>query len=287
MESKLTSLSEAVRLIKDGSSVALGGATLYRRPMAAAREIIRQGINGLTVISAYGGPETDMLIGAGAVSTVRCGYLGLEIFGLAPNFRRAASDGRLKIIEEGEFTLLLGLRAALLNTTFIPARTLFWGSDLLKFRPDIKEFSCPVTGERLLAVPALRPDIAIIHVQKADRFGNAEIGGQLSLDVELAYAAKMTVLTAEKIVDQGERIRSGKPDIIQHVVDAVVKVPFGAHPSSCYPYYSLDVPHMLAYVESAKDSESFQRYVREYVLDVKTHEDYLRKAVSSLSQLVA
>lgn len=274
MAGKIVSLEEALDLVADGNTVGLGGMTLYRRPMAAVRDLIRRKMKDLTIVSFAAAVETDMLIGAGSVGTVRCCYLGMEFLGLAPNFRRAVESGRLEVVEETELTLGGALLAAMQMSTFHAVRELL-GTDILKVRSDLKVISCPITGAPVVAIPALRPDVAIIHVQKADQDGNAQIVGQLCIDKQLAAVAQKVILTAERIVDTEEIVNHpAKAQIVNFDVDAVVRVPFGAHPTSCYPYYTLDIPHLQEYMDFAEAGQ-FDRYLEKYVWQAPDHEDYL------------
>lgn len=275
MEDKVAPLEEATKLVADGDTIALGGMTLYRRPMAAVRQIIRQGTKGLTLLSLMGSIESDLLIGAGCVSRVRSGYLGMEFLGAAPNFRRFAEQGKGQVQEETELTIIGGLRAALLEVPFLPFQGLF-ETDILTVRTDLKQVTCPYTGERLIALPAVKPDVVIIHAQKADRWGNACLDGELCIDKELSKAARKVIITTERLVETEELAKPpGQVHILSFLVDAVVWAPFGAHPTSCYPYYTYDLPHLLEYMKEAADEERFQGYLKRYVFKPGTHEGYL------------
>ncbi|MBC7343947.1 MAG: CoA transferase subunit A [Clostridia bacterium] len=274
MAGKVVPLEEALDLVADGNTVGLGGMTLYRRPMAAVRGLIRRKVRDLTVVSFAGSIETDMLIGAGSVAKVRCCYLGMEFLGLAPNFRRAVEGGALEVVEETELTLGGALLASMQRSTFHAVRELL-ETDILKVRSDLKVTACPITGVPVVAIPALHLDVAIIHVQKADRYGNAQIVGQLCIDKQLAAVAQKVILTAEKIVDTEEIVNHpAKAQIVNFDVDAVVRVPFGAHPTSCYPYYTLDVPHLQEYVDCASAGQ-FDKYLEKYVWGAASHEEYM------------
>ncbi len=262
MPDKKTSISSAIKFINDGDLVALGGMNLYRRPMAAVCEIIRNGFKHLTLLSLTSGLEADILIGAGCVKTIRSCYVGLESFGLAPNFTNKATAGEIEVIEETEATIAFGLRAALAKVGFLPARVLI-GTDTLKVRRDIKMVRCPYSDEEYPAIPALKPDVAIIHSQISDSAGYACLEGEFAVDKELSLASRKVILTTEKIVTQ-EEIESRGADIIGISVDAVVEVPSGAQPTSCYPNYPLDGEEILRYLEMCNKGK-FQAYLDNFL----------------------
>lgn len=278
VDDKVVALEEAMKLVVHGDTVAFGGMTLYRRPMAAVRQIVRQSARDLTLLSLMGSIEADLLIGAGCISRVRSGYLGMEFLGAAPNFRRFAEQGKGQVQEETELTIIGGLRAELMEVPFLPIQGLL-ETDILTVRKDLKEVTCPYTGQRLIAVPAIRPDVAIIHAQAADRSGNACLDGELSIDKELSKAARKVIITTERLVETEDLARSpGQVHIVSFLVDAVVWSPFGAHPTSCYPYYTYDLPHLQEYLRAAASEEGFKTYLERYVLGPRMHEDYLEEA---------
>ena len=250
MMSKQISLTQAAELVPSGDVVlALGGVTLYRRPLAFSLALMRRFESAetkpqLTLLCFTAGLESDLLVGAGLVASTRTCYFGLEAFGLAPNFTQAAAEGRLDIIEESEASLAFGLRAALAGVGFMPS--LAWqGTDMLALRPDVKEVTDPYSGETLTAFPALHCDLAVIHALQADESGNAAIGRNWGVDRELAYMADQVVITAEEIVPELRRA-----DIEGGRVAAVVEAPNGAWPTSCYPKHGLDGEALIQYIDS-------------------------------------
>ena len=255
---KLKALPEAIKNVPRGVTLGLGGMILYRRPVAAVMEIIRQGIGDLTLLGWTLGFEGDLLIGAGLVDVVRTSYFGLESFGLAPMFRSYVERGKVRVIEESESTLGFGFRAALQNVGFMPAKALI-GTDILKVRPDLKLVTCPYTQETYPAMPAIKPDVTIVHALKADSFGNAVLFANLAADVELALLAQYTIITTEEVVDTAE-IENQGADIIGKCVDAVVHVPGGALPTSCYPLYPIKGRAIVEYIEACQ-AGSFSDYL--------------------------
>jgi glutaconate CoA-transferase subunit A len=251
MPNKIQTLRQVVDLVPEkGCTIAFGGMTLYRRPMAFSLAMLsryqrEQSPTELTLLCFTAGIESDLLVGAGMVSKVRSCYFGLEAFGLAPNFTSAAADGSIEIIEETEASLACGIRASMADVGFLPSNA--WrGTDLPKLRPDVKEVIDPYSGETLTAFPAISCDIAVIHALEADPDGNARIGGNKAVDEELQVIADTVIITAEKIVPKLD-----KAEIVGLVVDAVVELPNGAWPSSCHPYYPLDGLAILEYTEKA------------------------------------
>ncbi|MGD8805328.1 MAG: CoA-transferase [Chloroflexota bacterium] len=257
MIDKQIPLAEAAAMVKDGQTLGLGGLTIYRRPLAFARALIRRAPppNDLTLLAFTAGLAADQLVGAGLISRVRTCYFGLEIFGLAPMFSSAAGSGALQIVEESEASLANGLRATLAGIGFLPSPA-WQGTDMFRLRPDVKSVVDPYTGRQLTAFPAINCDVAVIHVLKADRSGNAVLGGNPTVDRELAAVAAATIITAEEIVDRFDQ----QVDIPSRDVTAVVHCPRGAWPTSCYPLYPLDGEEILRYLAACNQGQ-FQEYL--------------------------
>jgi glutaconate CoA-transferase subunit A len=263
MKSKQISMEQATEMVHTGDMLALGGMTLYRRPVAFTRSLIRrcqrtnQPVN-LTLLAFTAGYESDLLLGAGMVSQLRTCYFGLEIFGLAPMFTALANAGQVEIIEETETSIAMGLRAQMAAVGFMPGRG--WiGTDLPKLRPDVRMVVDPYSGEQLMAFPAIQPDVAVIHALKADLDGNALIGDNKGVDVELSLTAKTVIITAEELVPE-----LNKADLVAPTNDAVVLAPKGALPTSCHPLYPLDTAAILQYSEQVSDQGSFDRYLARF-----------------------
>lgn len=261
---KLITLEQAVSFISSGSIIALGGMTLYRRPVAFIIALIKQFQSeghpkDLTLVAYTASYESDLLIGARLVKRVRTCYFGMEIFGLAPMFTYYANRGELEILEESEASLALGLRAAIARIGFMPGRA--WiGTDLLGLRPDVKTIHDPYSDEELVAFPAIKPDVAIIHALRADPEGNAQIGDNKAVDEDLTLASGMVIVTAEEIVPE-----LMKADLAAPFVHAVVHAPGGAIPSSCHPFYPMDGEAILAYTEQVSDPASFNTYLTNHL----------------------
>jgi glutaconate CoA-transferase subunit A len=263
---KRSALRDAIGLVSDGHRVALGGMTLYRRPVAAALTLAAVKRRDLEIISFTAGIETDLLIGAGCIKSLRSCYAGLEIVGFAPHYTRALQQGTLTAFEETEYTMSYAVQAAAMHVPFLPMRGDLVRTDIFSVRPDLKLFDCPITGEKLIAVPALDFDVAIIHATAADRFGNCSLQGQLALDRILPSVAKITIITAEKIVETETLMKmQGGIQIPGIFVTCVVDAPGGSLPTSCYPAQPLDLPKVLDYAEAAAEPEAWARWLSQAI----------------------
>ena len=275
--SKLMSLKEAISThVQDGDLVGIGGLSFWRKPISACREIIRQNRKDLTVCTFVGGIEVDMLIGAGCISHVKSCFVGMEIFGMAPHYRKAIESGLIKISEESEASIALGLKCSYLKVPFMPLKGII-GTDFPKVRNDIKQFEDPLgSGTQLMALPKIDLDVAILHVPYADEFGNGNIAGAVWLDDDMAKTAKKTIITCEKLVEMEDiRHLPGKAQLPMQTTSAVVKIPFGAHPTSCYPIYTFDPNHIQRYLKT-----EFEQYKQNFIVN-KTNVQYLDAAGGS------
>ncbi|MBI3270845.1 MAG: CoA transferase subunit A [Planctomycetes bacterium] len=261
----LVDAARAVAEVPRGSMLALGGMTLYRRPLALVRALLRRKTSEHTLLALTCGLESDLLLGAGAVSRVRTCYFGLEGFGLAPVFTALTSGavaGSIELIEETEATIAAGLRATLSCVPFLPVRGIL-GSDVPRVRPDLRTVQCPYTGESFLAVPPLHPQVAFVHAQKADAEGNAVLLGNHGIDREIAALAELTILSAEEIVPTSE-LPEGRVDVLARDVDFVVHAPRGAAPTSCYPNYRMDGLAILDYTTAVR-AGNFLEYLEKFL----------------------
>jgi glutaconate CoA-transferase subunit A len=266
MADKRRTLAEVVATIPDGSRLALGGNTLHRAPAAAVHELVRQGKRGLELVKTAGAYDVDLLCGVGAASIVSAGFVGYEtVFGLAPMYRRAVEAGAVEAREHACYTIIAGLRAASQGVPFMPLNGL-QGSDLIGLR-GFASVRDPYSEQDVVVVPAIVPDVALIHVQEADAEGDARIWGSTFEDALMARAAKRVILTAERIVDRAalaaEPERTSIPGFL---VDAVVEAPRGAWPTSCAGLYQYDEPFLADLMAVATDSERLARFVDERIL---------------------
>jgi glutaconate CoA-transferase subunit A len=294
LEGKLMSAAEAVRrFIPHGAQVALGGFTVNRNPMALAREIIRQGVKDLYVVCHSHGQAMDLLIGAGAVGRLEIAYGGTGRF--APTcirFRQAVQQGALKVEDYSNYQMSLRFMAGAMGLPFIPT-TSGLETDLVRregFAPEergrgkvparklavIENPLDPNGGQRVVCLPALTPDVALVHAQYVGDDGTVRIKGLTFADLEQARAAEAVVVSCEEIVP-AEWIRQD-PDqnsLPPFLVDAVVPLRWGAHPTACHYFYDYDPRHLQLYGRVAKDDERFRAYLDEWVLGPAGHEDYL------------
>ncbi len=260
---RVVSLREAASVVQDGQTLALGGMTLYRRPVAFIRALLQRNErpHDLTLLNFTASYESDLLVGAGLIRETRTCYFGLEAFGLAPMFTQEATRGALFVREETEASLAMGIRAALSNVGFMPSRA--WiGTDLPRLRPDMRTVVDPYTGETLMAFPAIPCDVAVLHATVADRAGNARLNRNLAIDRELAYLARHVIVTAEQIVDKLEEA----VDIPVPLTSMVVYAPRGAWPTSCHPLYPVGGGEIMHYSEACAAGE-FERYLARFLSD--------------------
>ena len=269
---KRASLADAAALVSDGAIVALGGGLCARLPMAMVRELVRQHRRNLHLVGSAHSIDVDMLVGSGAVRRIEESYVGFEQdLGLAPAYRRAAEDGSVEVAESCCVTILAQLRASEMGLPFLPVRGVR-GSDIVRLHPEYAEITCPFTGETLVAVPALRPDVALLHAPAGDRYGNLHLEQPYVLDERFASASRLVIATVDEVVSTDEVVAAGVT-IPAHLVAAVAEVPYGAHPSSCYPRYAYDRAHLREYVTASQSGpDGLEKYLTSYVGE--TEESY-------------
>ena len=253
---KLCSMREAVVSVPDGATIALGGNTLNRAPMEAVLELIRQRKQHLRLIKTAGGLDVDLLALGGCLDSVDAGFISLETeYGLAQHYRRAVQAGRITANEHACYTVISALRAGAYGIPFMPVRGLQI-SDLRKVNDYFADVTDPFSGEKLAAVKALRPDVTVIHVQKADACGNAFIEGPKYDDVLMTRAARRVILTAETIVDDSWFSRNEiKADVPHFMVSHVVRARLGAFPGSCFGAYEPDERMIRRYLAPENEEQ--------------------------------
>jgi glutaconate CoA-transferase subunit A len=276
--SKLCTLREAIaREIHNGMSIATGCGLESLIPFAASHEIIRQKKNNLTLIAPISDIQFDQLIGAGCVKKIIASWVGNVAAGLGHNYRRAAESGvpnSIEIEEHSNFTIGLGLQAGAAGLPFLPTRTA-QGSDF-RHRSQFARVRCPFTEEQLLAVRAIRPDVAILHVQRADAVGNAHVWGNFGVMREAALAAKKVILTCEEIVEHDLIVSDPNRTVIPgFAVTCVVHEPFGAHPSPTQGYARRDDDFYFEYHKDSRSREGFEQWLQKFVTGVENHRAFL------------
>jgi glutaconate CoA-transferase subunit A len=277
---KVRSLKEAIaQEVRDGISIAMGCGLESLIPFAAGYEIIRQQKKNLTLIGPISDMQFDQLIGAGCVKKITAAWVGNVAAGLGHNFRRAMEEGiphPLEAEDHSNFTIGLALKAAAMGLPFLPTRTVR-GSDFSKGE-QFSSIRCPFTAQELLAVRAIVPDVAILHVQRSDAEGNAHIWGNLGVVVEAAHAAKKVILTCEEIVDHEVILSDPNRTVIPgFLVSSVVHEPSGSHPSPTQGYARRDDDFYFEYHKQTRMREGFERWLEKWVLSVKDHQEFLAR----------
>ncbi len=271
--------ADVVGQLRDGMTLGIGGWGARRKPMALVREILRSPLTDLTLVS-YGGPDVGLLCAAGRVRRLVFGFVTLDVIALDAHFRRARQAGDFEITEIDEGMFQWGLRAAAMRLPFLPTRAGL-ATDVQARNPELKTISSPYDdGETLLAMPALRLDAALVHVDQADSRGNGQVlGPDPYFDDLFCAAADHAYLSCERITTADEMLKDGCVHsllINRSQVSGVVEVPLGAHPTGCSPSYGIDAAHLKEYSAAAADEQAWGAY-RERYLDVD-HAAYIKNA---------
>ena len=256
---KLTSLAEAIGTVPDGATVAIQNMATQSAPMASVRELIRQGHTGLEVVALVGGIPIDLMAAAGTMDRFTGAAVSMGQFGLCQAYRSAVESGRIVVQELSETALNARLGAGARNLPFLPTRGMI-GTDLIAINPDLVMVPDPFGGPDVVACRALIPYVDLGHCHRADRFGN------------------LHVATVEEIVDT-ELLRSSPEKTILpgFMVDAVVEVPFGAHPTSSNPHYGYDTAFHREWIAVSRDPEGTSAWMQRYVYEPDTQEEYLER----------
>ncbi|MCO5063559.1 MAG: hypothetical protein M9924_03990 [Rhizobiaceae bacterium] len=267
--SKVISAAEAAQSVPDGARIAFGGFAVYQKPMGFVRELVRQGRRNLTVIGSAQSYEVDLLAAVGALACVETSYVGLEAYGLARQYRRAVEAGRLRVVDYPEMVSWDRFRANMENLPFWPVPFL-GGLDILTSNPDIKKFDCPLTGRIMYAVPAANAEVAVIHALAADRRGNVVLPRRYLLpqsnDVLIARSCDRVIVTAEKIVDEAFiRRHADQVQIASYQVEAVVEMPWGAHPTPALGAYNADRDAYGEWVAASESDEALDVWLEAFV----------------------
>lgn len=274
LKPKLMTEREAVsRFVRDGDYVGFELYGTVRCPLSVVREVVRQRKRNLR-LAGQGLMDADFLIGAGLVSALDLTYVGYEAYGLSPVLRRACEAGALDVVEWSNGALAWRMKAAAMGVPFLPARSML-GTDTMR-RSSARRVRDPFTGMTLAALPALILDVGVVHVHRADRYGNCQLDGITGFALEMARASKRLIVSAEEIVDTDEiRNRPEKTAIPFYLVDAVVRAPFGSHPGETCYLYERDEEHIREYLKAAKTAEGMSAYLKRWVDDVPDHAAYL------------
>jgi len=303
---KLMTPEEAVRrFIKDGSQVAVGGFTINRNPMGMVYEIIRQGVRNLHLVCHSNGQALDLLIGAGCVKRVEIAYGGNGRF--APTcirFRKAVEGGKIEFEDYSNYQMSLRFLSGALGIPFIPTRSGL-GTDLHDkegFSPEVRKEK-KVASKKLvmmkdpfdknednvILLPALNPDVALIHAQYVGEDGTVRIMGLTFADIEEAKSADVLIVSCEEIVPRSFiRAEPDRNSLPPFLVDAIVKLPYGAHPTACGYFYDYDAAYLNLYARIAKDDVAFEKFLKAWILDISNHDQYLQKVgIGALQKIKA
>jgi len=278
LRDKVMSLDEAATLVPDGASVGIGGSTLSRTPMAMIWALIRAGRKDLFCARSITSSDGELLFASGTSRHILTSWFSQGIvWGVSRIMRSYTESGRARFEEWSHMAIGLRFRAGAMGVPFLPMRSMM-GSDVMEQLPDTRLIDCPFTGEKLVLVPALNPDVALIHVQRCDAYGNAQIDGLQFMDVDLAMAANKVILTTERIVSNDQIRRA--PDqtkIPFFAVDAVVELPFGCAPHECYGINEPMIRHMEYYVGlvNKEPVKGMQHYLDKFVYGPKSWSDFL------------
>ncbi len=278
LREKVVSLDEAASFVRDGDSVGIGGSTMSRTPMGLIWALIRAKRKNLVCSRCIVSSDGDLLFGAGVSDHIITSWFSQGIlWGVSKVMRHYVETGKARFDEWSHLAMGMRFRAGAMGVPFVPIRSML-GSDVVRQQPEAKEMICPYTNEKLLLVPALNPDVALIHVQRCDSYGNAQIDGLQFMDVDLAMAANKVVMTTERIVSNDQIRRA--PDqtkIPFFAVDAVVELPFGCAPHECYGVYEPMMRHMESYVAKVNEDpvKGMQEYLDEFVFGPTSWTDFL------------
>lgn len=296
---KLMDLSSAISaFVTDGCHLSLGGFTVNRNPMGAVYEIIRQKRTGIHLYAHSNGQGVDELVGAGCVGKIEIAYAGNGRF--APTcirFKRAIENNTILVEDYSNYQMTLRFMAGAMGIPFLPTRSSL-GTDIVNkwgFPRELREDNPKIPNDKLIVgknpfdqwtdaetlvfVPAINPDVTIIHVQKADDKGTSSIEGLTMADVDQAKAAKRLIVTCEELVSSHEmKTQSDYNQIPHFCVDAVVHLPGGAYPTACYNYYDYDPFFLNDYKKFASDDALYAKYLNDYIYEVKNHQERLDMA---------
>lgn len=279
MGGKVIPLRDAIqRFVGDGDTIALGGWVITRCSVAAVHELIRQRKRNLTVCQGLSGFDTDLLVGAGGVRRLITAGGSLDAFGRLERVNEMSVAGKLEVEENSALGMASRFLAGSLGVPFMPSRGLLGSSilDGLVKKKDAALEKSPFGGEKVVLLRAITVKTAIIHVQRADEEGNAQVLGPLWDTQPIAGSAERVLLTAEEIVPSSKIKESPERTLIPGFrVAAVSHVPFGAHPTSCYQWYDYDAEHLREYSEAAKSAAGFDGYLKDRVLNHEAFEAYL------------
>ena len=274
VDKRMTEFEAVERFVYDGCYI---GTELYgtcRAPMSLTREVIRQGRKDLRV-AGQGVSELDLWLMAGIVKTLDITYIGQEVYGVSAPLRREVESGRVeKVVEWSNAGITWRFKAAAMGIPFLPTRVML-GTDTFKYSA-AKAVECPFTGQTVCLLPALILDVGLVHVHRADKYGNCQIDGISGFALEMARACKRLIVSAEEIIETDEiRAYPDRTVIPYYLVDAVVHAPFGSYAGEMPYLYCRDEEMLREWVEASKTEEGSRAYLDQYVYGVQNHQEYL------------
>lgn len=277
-----TTLEEAVSRIDSGSSVAASLALEHAIPFAAGHELLRQGIDDLTLIGPISDLLFDQLVGGGAVARIRAAWVGNVSAGTGYRFREAVEDGRIEIEDHSNFSIALALQAAAMGIPYLPTRSLL-GSDIFKESDLFLEETDPFSEERIALVPAIEPDWTIVHAQRASPDGNVHLWGNTGIIGPAVGAAENVLVTAEAVVEP-DVIKSdpSRVALTAEQVNAVVECPMGAHPSPLTGHYNRDNEYYLEYHRQTNTQKGFDQWADKWIYGVSNRTEYAERIEADL-----
>jgi len=280
VEDKRITLKEAVGLVSDGDGLFWGGFGYQRPPIAFAHELVRQKKRNLTIYTCGSEVDLEIMAGAGVASRFEIAFSAIEALGLSNNIRRRVSEGALQVEDYSNLAMAMRFLGGALNVPFMPLRSMM-GTDMVRlarYRGDkkLKVIDCPFTGEKICLVPSLQPEFSIVHVQRVDKSGNAQIDGIVGEDLEGSRCGKKLIILAEELVDKAEiRTRPDQTKIPAMYVSHVVILPYAAHPMMCHDYYDYDLEHLMMFHKLTKTEDGWYEYLSKYITGVEDHFGYL------------
>ena len=294
-ENKVMTAEEAVqRYVFDGATVGMGGQSIGRCSMVLAHEIVRQGRKDLTIVGCNLSISTDIMVGAGLVKRTESGSGNLERFGTTFRWRRAIEEGSLEVNDYSHLGMASRFLAGALGLPFMPSKSML-GTDILhKARNDGRKPFETIdnpwnAGEPVVLLPACVPDVSIVHAQKADEMGNVIIEGFATHEPDMMKASRAVIVSCEEVISSDQVRQDPDRTTIPYIfVDAVVEQPWGAYPTSTYPYYEHDEEHLRHYQAVARPGgDAYREYLQEFIYGCATFDDYIEKAagIKRLNQL--
>ncbi len=280
VEDKRITLAEAAKMVNDGDGLFWGGFGYQRAPIAFAHELVRQKKRNLTVYTCGSEVDLEIMAGSGVATRYEIAFSAIEALGLSYNIRRRVSEGKLEVEDYTNLAMAMRFLGGALNVPFMPLRSMM-GTDmerLRRYRGDdkLKVIDCPFTGDKICLVPSVQPDFSIVHVQRVDKLGNAQIDGIVGEDIEGSRCGKKLIVLAEELIDTEEiKTRPDQTKIPAMYVDHVVVLPYIAHPMMCHDYYDYDLEHLQMFHKMTQTEDGWQEYLDNFILGVDDHHGYL------------